>query len=43
MGMKATIEAKPLVEGEYYMVYVTSLVGAKFVISDGVAKDVTKR
>jgi hypothetical protein len=43
MGMKATIQAKPLMEGEYYMVYVTSLVGAKFVISDGMARDVTQR
>jgi len=39
MGMKVSIEAKPLVEGEYYMVYVTSLVGAKFVIKDGRAEE----
>ena len=42
-GMKATIQAKPLIEGEYYMVYVTSLVGATFVIRDGMAMDVTQR
>jgi len=43
VGMKASVQAKALIEGEYYMVYVTSLVGAKFVISDGIAKDVTQR
>jgi hypothetical protein len=43
VGMEATIQAKPLIEGEYYMVYVTSLVGATFVIKDGMAKDVTQR
>ena len=40
IGMKAAIEAKPLIEGEYYMVYVTSLVGATFVINDGHAQQV---
>jgi len=40
LGMKATVEAKPLIEGEYYMVYVTSLVGAKFVVRDGRAEQV---
>jgi len=40
MGMKATIQAKPLIEGEYYMVYVTSLVGAKFLVRNGRAEQV---
>lgn len=34
-GMKETVPAKPLVEGEYYLVLVGSLVGARFVIRDG--------
>jgi hypothetical protein len=40
MGMKATVEAKPLIEGEYYMVYVTSLVGATFLVRNGRAEQV---
>jgi hypothetical protein len=40
MGMKATVEAKPLIEGEYYFVYVTSLVGARFLVRDGHAEQV---
>jgi hypothetical protein len=40
MGMKATVEAKPLIEGEYYFVYVTSLVGAKFLVRNGRAEQV---
>ena len=40
VGMKATVEAKPLIEGEYYMVYVTSLVGAKFLMRNGRAEQI---
>lgn len=42
VGMKATIQPKPLIEGEFYMVYATSLVGAKFVIRDGIAQPVAR-
>jgi hypothetical protein len=40
MGMKATVQAKPLIEGEYYMVYVASLVGARFLVRNGYAEQV---
>ena len=42
VGMKATIQPKPLTEGESYMVYTTSLVGAKFVIRNGIAQPVPR-
>lgn len=40
VGMKETIEAKPLLEGEYYFVFVGSLVGARFFIKDGIAQPI---
>lgn len=43
MGMKATVQAKALMEGEYYLVYVASLVGARFVIRNGIAQPVIER
>ena len=39
-GMKETVQAKPLIEGEYYFVYVASLVGARFVVRNGRAEKV---
>ena len=39
-GMKETVPVKPLLEGEYYMVYVTSLVGARFVMRNGRAEEI---
>src|ERR1700694_2294294 len=40
IGMKATVEAKPLIEGEYYMVFVASLVGTRFLVRNGHAEPV---
>ena len=39
-GMNETLEARPLVDGEYYLVFVASLVGARFVIRNGIAEQV---
>lgn len=39
-GMKETVQAKPLVEGEYYLVFVEALVGATFLIRNGRAERV---
>ena len=40
MGMKATVEVKPLIEGEQYMVFVASLVGTNFLWRNGRAEPV---
>ena len=34
-GMQETVQVKPLAEGEFYLVFVASLVGATFRILDG--------
>jgi len=39
-GMKETVQAKPLIEGEYYFVIVASLVTTRFVVRNGVAEKV---
>jgi hypothetical protein len=40
MGMKETVQAKPLVEGEYYLVFVESLVSATFLVRNGHAEQI---
>lgn len=40
MGMKETAPATPLREGEYYLVFVGSMVGTRFVIRDGIAQPI---
>jgi hypothetical protein len=37
-GMRETVQAKPLVEGEYYLVFVESGVGTTFLVRDGHAE-----
>jgi hypothetical protein len=38
-NMREAVQAKPLVEGEYYFVYVASLVGRRFVVRNGKAEE----
>jgi hypothetical protein len=40
VGMKETVQAKPLIEGESYLGYVASLVGVRFIIRNGIAEQV---
>lgn len=39
-GMKETARAKPLMEGEYYLVLVESLVSARFLVRNGRAEPI---
>jgi hypothetical protein len=39
-GMKDTVQVRPLMEGEYYLVFVASLVSAKFVVRNGSAEQI---
>lgn len=40
--MQETVQASPLVEGEYYLVYTSSLVGATFRIQDAKANEIKR-
>lgn len=40
--MQETVQASPLVEGEYYLVYTSSLVGATFTIQDAKANEIKR-
>lgn len=40
IGMKETAPATPLMEGEYYLVFVGSMVGTRFVIRNGIAQPI---